>query len=66
MSRYGKIFKHINVDDVKKKHHDNIVAEKRRIEEVEDFVTEVEGKESDWRKELSEKMTTSAGMTAFS
>jgi len=66
MSRYGKIFKHINVDDVKKKHHDNIVAEKRRIEEVEDFVTEVEGKESNWRKELSEKMTTSAVMTAFS
>ena len=58
MSRYGKIFKHINVDDVKKKHHDNIVAEKRRIEEVEDFVSEVEEKESNWRKEISEGMTT--------
>ena len=39
MSRYGKIFKHISVDDVKKKHHDKIVAEKRKIEEVENFVS---------------------------
>ena len=58
MSRYGKIFKHISVDDVKKKHHDKIVAEKRKIEEVENFVSEVEEKESNWRKEISEGMTT--------
>ena len=58
MSRYGKIFKHISVDDVKKKHHDKIVAEKRKIEEVENFVAEVEEKESNWRKEISEGMTT--------
>ena len=58
MSRYDKIFKHISVDDVKKKHHDKIVAEKRKIEEVENFVSEVEEKESNWRKEISEGMTT--------
>ena len=62
MSRYGKIFKHIRVDDVKKKHRDNIVAEKIKIQKVEDIISKVEEKESNWRVELSERMTTGTVM----
>ena len=62
MSRYGKIFKHIRVDDVKKKHRDNIVAEKIKIQKVENVIAEVEKKESNWRADLSERMTTGGVM----
>ena len=58
MSRYGKIFKYIKIDDVKRKHRDSIIAEKIRIKKIEKFVSEVvvevEKAKSDWRKELSE------------
>ena len=60
MSRYSRIFHHIDIKDVKKKRHHDIVLEKNREDIERKPQVLVEGKKfkSNWRKDLTEDMRT--------
>lgn len=65
MNTYKRALRHININDVKRKREEKIVEQKikegvleKEIQETEIFKSIVEKYKSDWRKELSEGMTT--------
>ena len=66
MNRYSRVLHHIDIEDVKLKCLDEIAAreieEKNRKIEEEYITKKMESWGSDWRKELSEQMTTGSMM----
>ena len=66
MNRYSRILHHLDIEDVKLKCLDEIAAreieEKNRKIEEEYIAKKMESWGYDWRKELSEQMTTSSMM----
>ena len=58
MSRFSRVLHHIDMNDVKIRHQEKIVAaklEEERIREEKEYIASVVEKEkSDWKKELEE------------
>jgi len=56
MIRFSRVLHHIDMDDVKRRHQEKIVAskleEEKIREEKEYIVSVVEEEKSDWKKEL--------------
>ena len=68
MSRYSRIFHHINVEDVKRKRQDKILSElweEERIKEEKEYIAaEMKKWRYDWREDLKEQMTTAGVMSS--
>ena len=62
MSRFSRVLHHIDMNDVKRRHQEKIVAaklEEERIREEKEYIASVVEKEkSDWKKELEESQWT--------
>tara|TARA_B100000131_G_scaffold8773_1_gene9253 strand:+ start:933 stop:2261 length:1329 start_codon:yes stop_codon:yes gene_type:complete len=63
MSRFSRILHHIDMNDVKRRHQEKIVAsklEEERIQKEKEYIASVVEKEkSDWKKELEESQWSS-------
>ena len=66
MSRFSRVLHHIDMNDVKRRHQEKIVAaklEEERIREEKEYIASVVEKEkSDWKKEMA-KYSKRAGKT---
>ena len=62
MSRFSRVLHHIDMNDVKRRHQEKIVAsklEEERIQKEKEYIASVVEKEkSDWKKELEESQWT--------
>ena len=67
MGRFARVIHHIDMKDVKRKHLEEIAAKKlkeERDKKEKELIKEISRKyKSDWKTELSEKMTTGAVFT---